>query len=57
MRIWGLLLDLNLVTQEPINFTTECFETRTHHIFHFFFSVLEAAVHDSEALNDHWLLE
>jgi hypothetical protein len=58
--MWGLLLDLNLVSQEPINFTAGSFACCTHHIFHFFFSVLEATVENiddcEQAATETWLL-
>lgn len=42
MLMWNLLMDVNMLSQPPINFTQETYENRFYHIFQIFFRILEA---------------
>ena len=49
--LWNLVKDINLVSQPPIRFTAAHFPEQQHHMFVFFFAILEAALQEGKPEN------
>ena len=45
MSMWNLLMDINLASQGPINFTERSFTQRSSRMLDIFFAQLEVALH------------